>query len=86
MNDNGKGPKPVTIIVNARPQVWTEKKISFEQVVALAYPGQPISEQDSVTVRYSRGHEGNGSGTLTAAKDIPVKDGMVFDVVRTSRS
>jgi hypothetical protein len=84
--NDAESPGPVSIIVNARPHTWTAKKISFQEVVALAYPDQPLTEQDTVTVRYSRGHDGHGAGTLTAGHSIPVKEGMVFDVVRTSRS
>lgn len=76
----------VTIIVNTRPHTWSEKEISYEQVIELAYPGRPVTDQESVTVRFTRGHDGHGSGTLTAGHDVKVKKGMVFDVVRTSRS
>jgi len=69
-----------------RKHQWQRKKISYEQVIELAYPGQPVTDQESVTVKYSRGHDGHGSGTLTAGHDVAVKDKMVFDVVRTSRS
>ncbi|MEB0001684.1 multiubiquitin domain-containing protein [Cryobacterium sp. 10S3] len=79
-------PGPTTIIVNTRSHPVTEKKISFEQVIELAYPDQPATEADSFTVRYSRGHDGHGSGTLTAGQDVPVKKEMVFDVYRTTRS
>ncbi|MFB7085769.1 MULTISPECIES: multiubiquitin domain-containing protein [Streptomyces] len=80
------GPKPDTIIVNARPHTWEAKEITYEQVVELAYPGQPPSDQDTYTVRYSRGHDGHGTGSLTAGHEVRVKKGMVFDVYRTSRS
>ncbi|WP_037602040.1 multiubiquitin domain-containing protein [Streptacidiphilus rugosus] len=76
----------VAIIVNARPHTWSERAITFEQVVELAYPGQPPTDQDTYTVRYSRGQDGHGSGSLTAGHSVIVKNGMVFDVLRTSRS
>jgi hypothetical protein len=76
----------VTIVINTRTYRWEEKKISFEELVNLAYPSQPILDQESVTVRYSRGRDGHGAGTLTAGHEVPVKEGMIFDVVRTSRS
>ncbi|MER5569163.1 multiubiquitin domain-containing protein [Streptomyces goshikiensis] len=86
MSHDTHGPKPVTIIVNARPHIWGAKEITYEQVVDLAYPGQPPNEQDTYTVRYSRGHNGHGTGSLTAGHSVRVKEGMVFDVYRTSRS
>ena len=54
MPQDDHGPRHITIIVNTRPHPWGEKDISFEQVVEIAYPGQPASGQD-FTVRYSRG-------------------------------
>lgn len=86
MPQDDHGPRPVTIIVNTRSYPWESKHISYEQVVELAYPGQPMTDQDTVTVRYSRGHDGHGSGTLTPGHSVTVKNGMVFDVYRTSRS
>lgn len=86
MSQDTHGPKPVTIIVNARPHIWEAKEITYEQVVDLAYPGQPPNDQDTYTVRYSRGHDGYGTGSLTAGHSVRVKEGMVFDVYRTSRS
>ena len=42
--------------------------------------------EDFANGRYSRGHDGHGSGTLTVGETVTLKDGMVFDAVRTSRS
>ncbi|MEO3862102.1 multiubiquitin domain-containing protein [Acrocarpospora sp. B8E8] len=86
MPQDDRGPRPVTIIVNTRSRPWESKAITFEQVVELAYPGQPPTEQNTYTVRYSRGHDGHGSGSLTAGRSVNVKNGMVFDVIRTSQS
>jgi hypothetical protein len=78
--------KTVTIVVNTRPNQWSTQRISYEQVVQLAYPGQAATDDITFTVRYSRGHDGHGAGTLTKTNEVPVKEGMVFDVVRTVRS
>lgn len=75
-----------TLIINARPRTWTDKKISYEQLVALAYPDDTTDPNITYTVRYSRGHDGHGTGTLTSTKVVAVKEGMVFDVIRTVRS
>lgn len=74
------------IYVNTRPNTWNENKISYSQLLALAFPGEPVGEQDTITIRFSRGNNGNGAGSLTSGHDVSVKKGMVFDVVRTSRS
>jgi hypothetical protein len=75
--------KTVTIIVNTKPHVWAEDKISFEQVVELALPGQPY-EPEGTTVEYSRGHGKDHS--LRPGGSVEVKDGMIFDVERANRS
>ena len=36
--NDAQRPDPISIIVNARRHAWAQKKISFEEVVALAYP------------------------------------------------
>ncbi|MGW2867901.1 multiubiquitin domain-containing protein [Kitasatospora sp. NPDC001225] len=86
MPQSDHGHPSITIIVNTRSHPWNGKTITFEQVVELAYPGQPPTDQDTYTVRYSRGHDGHGAGSLTAGHSVNVKNGMVFDVLRTSRS
>ncbi|GAT11674.1 multiubiquitin domain-containing protein [Mycolicibacterium novocastrense] len=75
--------KIVTITVNTRKVPWTEKKISFEQVVELAFPGQPYDPAGTL-VEYSRGH--GPDHLLRPGKDVEVKDGMVFDVEPANRS
>ncbi|BBY17122.1 multiubiquitin domain-containing protein [Mycolicibacterium litorale] len=76
-------PKIFKIIVNTREVSWTEKKISFEQVVELAFPGQPYDPAGTL-VEYSRGHGPDHS--LRPGKNVEVKEGMVFDVEPANRS
>jgi hypothetical protein len=73
----------VTIVVNTRQFAWAEKKITFEQVVELAFPVQPYDPQGT-TVEYSRGHGPDQS--LRPGHTVEVKDGMVFDVEPANRS
>lgn len=73
----------VTITVNTRQHEWTETKISFGQVVELAFPGQPYDPAGTL-VEYSRGH--GPDHALRPGKDVQVKDGMVFDVEPANRS
>jgi hypothetical protein len=75
--------KTVTIIVNTRPKEWFEKDITFEQVVELAFPGQPY-DPDGTTVEYSKGH--GPDKALHPGEYIEVKDGMIFDVELSHRS
>lgn len=80
-----KGPKSVTIYVNTRPHPYSRERISFEAVVALAYPETPPGVNISYSVLYHRGH-GNDEGTLTPGQSVKVKDRMRFDVTATDRS
>jgi hypothetical protein len=75
--------KTVTIIVNTKTHEWTEKTISFEQVVELASPGQPYDPQGT-TVEYGRGH--GPDKALRPGEIVHVKDGMIFDVEPANRS
>jgi hypothetical protein len=79
--------KETTIIVNARPKVWTAKDISFEQVISLAYDGNPPGGPDWVfTVTYRKGEDKKKEGTMVEGDSVHVKDGMVFNVTATNRS
>lgn len=81
-DDHGRS-KTVIIIVNTRRKEWFEKDITFEQVVELAFPGQPY-DPDGTTVEYSKGH--GPDKALHAGERVEVKDGMIFDVELGNRS
>lgn len=72
-----------TIIVNTRQLVWNEKKITFEQVLELAFPGQNY-DPAATSVEYSRGHGPDHS--LRQGQSVNVKEGMVFDAEPAVRS
>jgi hypothetical protein len=86
--DNGHGQvHETTIIVNAQPKTWSEKQITFEQVVSLAYDGNPPSGPNwEFTVTYRRGEGPKPQGSLVAGQSVSVKKDMVFDVDATDRS
>jgi hypothetical protein len=83
------GPKPVVdyeIIVNARPRIVHDEDVSFEQVVALAFPGpHGPNIMFSMTYRHaaSKPHAGElGPGGVVEVK----KKGTIFNVTRTDKS
>ncbi len=83
------GPKPVTdfeIIVNARPRIVHEEDVTFEQVVAFAFPGaHGPNIMFSVTYRHaaSKPHAGElGAGGVVEVK----KNGTIFNVTKTDKS
>ena len=74
------------IIVNARRKTVSGRKISFAQIVKLAFPDGPPSPQTIYTVAYSNGPPPNPEGKMVAGQTVKIWDGMVFDVTETSRS
>ena len=79
--------KTTAIVVDGTPHEWEQKEISYEQVVGLAYDGNPpTGELVEITVGYHRGHGDKPEGDLEPGQTVKVKDGMVFDVTATDRS
>lgn len=76
--------KTFSIIVNGRPREVADHKLTYLQVVQLAFPGEQPSDTIVFTVTYSRVH-GKG-GSLVEGQDVVVKDGMIFNVARTDQS
>ena len=77
--------KTVTIIVNGRQKDWSEKKISYTQVVTLAFEHPHTEDTYLYIIDYSRA-EGNKKGSMEFGDTLKVKDGMVFNVSETHRS
>ena len=88
--DHGNGSDeiahPVTIIINAREHTTTSKELTFDQIVALAFPTQPTGPNVLFTITYRRGHGNKPEGSLLAGESVKVKDGMVFVVSATDKS
>lgn len=82
-----KPQKPTEIIIDGTPYEWKKEKISYEEVVDLAYDGEPPEgENVEITVAYHRGHGNKPEGDLAPGEKVKVKEGMVFDVTATDRS
>lgn len=79
--------KTVTVVVNARPKtVPKNDELTFEEVVALAFPNAPMGDGIQYTVQYTRGHGHKPSGPLVEGQCVKAKEGMEFDVTSTNRS
>lgn len=83
--DHGR-PEPSTfhIIVNARPREVTGERISYSQVVSLAFPDDPTASQFLYSVHYTGPHVPDG--TLAEGQSVKLENGMKFDVSKTNRS
>lgn len=78
--------KVVTILVNGELHEVVETRISFDEVVKLAYPVPPSGTLIEFTVTYRKGPPANPKGTLTAGHSVKIKNKMIFDVTPTDRS
>lgn len=78
--------KTIEIFVNARPFEVPDDTVTFEQVVALAFPGRPQAPDEEYVVTYTRAQHGNGSGSLTPGQSVRVKKGTSFAAQFTTRS
>jgi hypothetical protein len=86
MNDGGThqqlNEKSYEIVVNGTQEVWTDHKITYEQVVQLAYPGSSADLLFTVSYANPHGHD----GTLAPGQETNVKDGLSINVIKTNRS
>jgi len=81
-------PNRITILVNGEEKMLLPhvEKISYEEVVKLAYGTLPTNPNTIYTVAYSNGPNSNVKGTLTKGRSVMVKEGMVFNVSKSDKS
>ena len=72
--------KPVTLIINGQAKEWSEKEITYQQVIQLAFPGST----EDYTVTYTHGNK--EFQLVATSKPVKVKKGMEFDVDGTHNS
>jgi hypothetical protein len=85
--DDDRKPKTVTIVVDGTPhEVPKKERITYAEVVTLAYPDYAQHPEITYSVTYSRGHNDKPDGILPPGGSVKVKDGMAFNVNRTGQS
>jgi len=72
------------IAVNGVAEVWHHSKITYEEVVKLAFPSGPTGGDIRYSVSWTKpdGQE----GSLRPGHSINVVEGMIFDVRNTDKS
>lgn len=80
-----KPPVETEIIVNARARTVPGTRVTFEEIVAIAFPGQA---QPNVvfTMTYRHAAATPAAGELAAGGAVNVKKGTTFNVTRTVQS
>jgi hypothetical protein len=76
--------KTTTIIVNGRQREHIGQKITYREVVQMAFPDAQFDDSTVYTVAYANPH--GKDGTLTDGQEVHVKEEMVFNVSKTNRS
>ena len=84
---NKSHPKEFTIIVNTRKKTVSKSKMTYDEVICLAFDNPPSGPNICITVTYRRGPACNSQGTLVqGCKPVKIQNGMIFDVTATDKS
>lgn len=83
--DEGRG-NEFTIIVNGREKTVTERGLSTDELVKLAFENPPTGKFICFTITYRRGLGKNPEGTLEEGETINLNQGMIFNVTATDKS
>ncbi|RTR58806.1 hypothetical protein DY931_21355 [Pseudomonas aeruginosa] len=76
----------IEVFVNTEPVVVHAHKLSYWEVVRLAYPDAAPGPNAQFTVSYAKGHEGNSLQNLVDGQHVRIKKGMHFNVTPTDKS
>lgn len=90
-NEGGKEDAPgqnkaFVILVNAREKEWSEKKITYDQIIVLAFGSISNDPNVSYSVTFKKGDNEMPEGIMVSGDEVKVKDGMRFNVTQTNRS
>ena len=79
--------KDFWVIVNGRRKEVHKRRLTFAEVVKLAFPDAPPSDNIIYTVAYRNGgNDRHPEGTIVAGESVKIKDGTIFDVTATDKS
>lgn len=85
-NDGSEQHKEFEIIVNGRLKVVTAKKLSFLEVVKLAFSDVISNGRTIYTMTFKRGVGNRPEGSLVEGDEIRIKSGVIFNVSATDKS
>lgn len=77
---------PIEIVVNGREVQVGDRHVTFEQLVSIAYPGEPPMPDIKYSITYRGVTSKPHSGELAAGGSVEAKNGSVFNVGRTVQS
>jgi hypothetical protein len=85
-DDHFYSQRAFTIIVNTEAKEVVKRRLTYEDVVKLAYERPPHGPNIVITIDFANGPPSNPSGVLRKGHSIRIKNGMEFDVSATDRS
>ena len=77
-------PCEIKIIVNGREKTVTEKKLTYAQIVRLAFDS--VDSETIYTVTYKKGPPSNPQGSMVEGDIVNLENGMIFNVTATRKS
>jgi hypothetical protein len=84
--DSDKKRKDFVIIVNGRERKADCKKLTFDDVVTLAFGEVSSNPNICYTVTYKRGPGQNPEGSMVEGDIVVINKGMIFNVTKTDKS
>lgn len=78
--------KEYSFTINSKERTWSDKKISYEQLVVLAFGSVSADPNVYYTITFKKGENEKPEGTLVKGDEVRLKDGMRFNVTQTNRS
>jgi len=79
--------KEITIKVNGRDKVVPKAKMTYEEVIILAFGVYESNPNIEYTVTYSKSNNPNKpKGILEKGETVMVKEGMIINATRTDKS
>lgn len=79
--------KSYTIIVNSRDETVNDKRVTYEQVVRLAFPDAPVEHNVRYSMTYRHAVSKPHAGELAEGGSVEVNhEGTIFNVTKTVQS
>ena len=78
--------RSIEIVVNGEKKEVSSRRLTFEEVVRLAFDDAIFGDNIVYTITYKRGPHQNPEGTLVAGESVFITNGMIFNVKRTDKS
>lgn len=74
------------IIINGKKVIWDKQKISFEEVVSIAFQKYESNPRIIYTVAYEDGPKQNVEGSMVRGENVCVTNNMIFHATVTDKS